>query len=82
MIEKRISKNVTAQVGFPDGHVNIVVATGIPLVGNVTLTLNAEELFRVGDVLNQAFDHLKKLGELQPRNQQAEAPRGRYVRRS
>ncbi|MFO0701777.1 MAG: hypothetical protein U0236_21360, partial [Nitrospira sp.] len=67
MQEKQISEDIKAVWGFPDGRVEVKVKTGIPLVGEVTLKLDADSLFRVGDVLNQAFDHLKALGQLQPR---------------
>lgn len=82
--EKQISPDVKARWGYPDGHMEVCVATGIPLVGEVTLKLDADSLFRVGDVLNQAFDHLKALGQLQPRaknNGQQPQREGRYARR-
>lgn len=87
--EKQISHDIRAIWGFDDGHVEVKVKSGIPLVGEITLTLDAEKLFRVGDVLNQAFDHLKALGDLKPRNREAggvegnaDAPnQSRYMRR-
>jgi len=67
VIEKQISKDVRVVIGFDDGHGEVKVKTGIPLVGEITLKLNAEELFRIGDVLSQAFDHISALGKLKPR---------------
>jgi len=70
VIEKQMSKKVTARIGYDDGHIEIGIQTGIPLVGMVWMKIDAQELFMVGDVLNQAFEHLKALGELKPRRRE------------
>jgi hypothetical protein len=81
VIEKEMSKKVSARIGFDDGHIEIGVQTGIPLVGKVWLKIEADELFMVGDVLNQAFDHIKALGQLKPKKPNVESERSGYVRR-
>lgn len=79
-----MSKKVTARIGFDDGHIEIGVDTGIPLVGTVWLKIDANELFLVGDVINQAFEHLKALGELKPKRQRGSGDiqnQPRYIHR-
>jgi hypothetical protein len=63
--EMEISAKVTAKVGFPDGHVEVGIR--VPVVGRVWVRIESQELFRVGDVLNQAFDHLKAINTIKPR---------------
>jgi hypothetical protein len=89
VIEKKMSEKVTARIGYDDGHIEIGIQTGIPLVGMVWMKIEANELFMVGDVLNQAFEHLKALGQLKPRRRAEQQIGGngempdnpRYIRR-
>lgn len=63
--EMKISEKITAKVGFPDGHVE--VGLKVPIAGRVWVRIESQELFRVGDVLSQAFDHLRAINTIKPR---------------
>lgn len=59
-VEFPISKKVTAYVGYKDGHVGIGVKTGIPLVGEITLRIEAGEVGAVDKVIAAAKVWLSK----------------------
>lgn len=52
----QISHKVAAEIGYQDARVIIKVRTGIPLVGEIPLTLDMEDIPAVEKVVNFAKD--------------------------
>ncbi len=50
-VERRVSKDVRALVGFRDDRVEIKVKSGIPLVGEITLSMKPEDMAAVEQVV-------------------------------
>lgn len=59
-MEHQISEKVRARIGFRDGRVEILVKTGIPFVGEVTLTLEPGDIPAVEQVVANAKKWLAK----------------------
>ena len=55
-----ISKKVNARVGFKDDRVEIIVQTGIPLIGRVTLKLEPEDMEAIMKVKQAQDKWLRK----------------------
>lgn len=52
-ISIKLSEDVTAYVGYKDDRVRIEVATGIPLVGRISLWLNPQDHLLVQRVVEE-----------------------------
>ncbi len=50
-VERRVSADVRALVGFRDDRVEIKVKSGIPLVGEITLCMKPEDMASIDQVV-------------------------------
>lgn len=53
----QFSEKVSARVGYPDAHVEILVR--VPIVGEVPLRIEAHELDQAEFVIKKALEHRK-----------------------